>query len=109
MLNIKTAADHYIYLFVREDLSKSQQIIQTAHAVDKLKHGYEEEDQVSNMVLIGAKNEQELIGIARYLDTHEIDFEFFNEPDMADQYTSIATIPLAGKNRKPLSKFQLMS
>lgn len=58
-------SDRYIYMFVRKDLSKAQQIIQTAHAVDQL--DYPDTDNISNMVLFEIESERELYDIADML------------------------------------------
>lgn len=95
----------YIYLFVRRDLSIPQQIIQTAHAVDSIRgHGV---DEISHMVLIGAKDQAELHSFADHLSNSDIHHEMFFEPDV-DAYTAIATRPLRGKERDSLKHFQLM-
>lgn len=38
---------------------------------------------------------------------NDIEFEMFYEPDYDTGYTAIATRPLIGKERKPLSKYTL--
>ena len=96
----------YIYLFIREDLSIPQQIIQTAHAVDSLSIN-RESDNVNHMVLIGIENEEELKNISKYLQIWDIEHKMFYEPDITS-HTAIATNPLRGKERNRLKKFNLM-
>jgi hypothetical protein len=50
----------YMYMFIREDLSIPQQIVQTAHAVDELGKKIKNSPQTNHMVLFGVKNEAEL-------------------------------------------------
>lgn len=98
----------YIYLFTREDMSKPQQIVQTAHAVHELNATYESgRKHTHHMVLFGATGERELLEIAKYLEEAGIHFHMFWEPDM-NSYTSIATVPLRGKERTPMRIFNLM-
>lgn len=98
----------YIYLFVREDLSKPQQIIQTAHAVDELNKRLDKFTETTNhMVLIGAKNDLELYEIAHYLHMEKIEHFLFYEPDI-EAHTAIATKPLVGDERFPLQVFSTM-
>lgn len=100
----------YIYLFVREDLSKCQQIIQTAHAVDELNKDLDPVDvtSVTNyMVLFPAAGEFELIEISAYLNAAGIDHHMFFEPDI-DSYTAIAVKPLVGDQRIPMQIFSTM-
>lgn len=95
----------YMYLFIREDLSTAQQIVQTAHAVEQLQ-GYGESDITNHMVLIGAKDQDDLTSIADYLTGANINHAMFYEPDI-ESYTAIATWPLIGLQRKPMKHFQL--
>lgn len=95
----------YMYLFVREDLSHAQQIVQTAHAVDELNKSHPHE-KGNYMVLCGAKDENDLFGISEQLTTSGIVYEMFYEPDI-DSYTAIATQPLRGEDRKVLRRFRL--
>ncbi len=95
----------YVYMFVREDLSHAQQIVQTAHAVDDLNKHYPH--QTGNyMVLCGASCEQELISISEQLTNEGIEHTMFYEPDVSS-FTAIATQPLRGKQRQPLRRYKL--
>jgi len=99
-------SDKYMYLFTRRDLSPQQQIIQTSHITHII--GKKQEcDSVPNAVLIGAKNEGDLMAIKEYLEYFDIAHEIFYEPDIS-QHTAIATYPLQGEQRTPLRKFDLM-
>ena len=95
----------YVYLFVRDDLSIPQQIVQTAHAVDCMRSDTTSDD-VNHMVLIGARGQDELIAIARYLSDCDIKHEMFFEPDIS-AYTAIATQPLRGHMRSALKRYKL--
>lgn len=94
----------YMYMFIRQDLSKPQQIIQTAHAAAKIGEKYHGDTYAT---LCGANDEDHLKVIADYLDEHLIDYHMFYEPDIS-AYTAIATEPLTGKDRHPLRKFKLL-
>ena len=96
--------NQYMYLFVRADLSKPQQIIQTAHAAAKIGEKYHGDTFAT---LCEANDEDHLKGISEYLDKHDIDHYCFFEPDVS-AYTAIATAPLWGAARRPMRKFQLM-
>lgn len=50
----------YMYLFIREDLSIPQQIVQTAHAVDELGKRIKGTAQTNHMVLFGVPDEAHL-------------------------------------------------
>lgn len=94
----------YMYLFIREDLSHPQQIVQAAHAVDEINKQHPHEPG-NFMVLCGAKDEKQLHKIAEMLDSSQIKYSMFFEPDI-DSFTAIATQPLRGEERKPLKRFQ---
>jgi hypothetical protein len=93
-----------MYLFIRDDLSHAQQIVQTAHAANEIGMKYPSEN--NHIVLCSAKNEEHLVAIVECLDANDIDHCVFYEPDI-ESHTAIATRPLRGNERLPLSKFQL--
>jgi flagellar biogenesis protein FliO len=93
-------------MFVRRDLSVTQQIVQTAHAVDEIGKRYQSGDE-NYMVLIDVKNEQLLVGVSESLREKDIEHELFFEPDI-NSYTAIATRPLIGDERMSLKGYRLM-
>lgn len=99
-------SDQHIYLFVREDISRQQQIIQTAHAVDALnkQHPY---DGIHNMVLLKATDEEHLLDIMQYVSSSNIEHHMFYEPDVSE-YTAIATRPLKQHERGVFAHFDIM-
>lgn len=83
-------SDYYQYIFVREDLTHAQQIIQVSHAVNMAaihRHG------VPNTVLFGVANEAELIMVNRELK-NELSVYVFNEPDGDMGFSALASMPL---------------
>lgn len=95
----------YMYIFVRNDLTHPQQIVQAAHAVDEMNKEFPHESG-NYMVLCGVDNEEELMDTSEYLVRAGIDHHMFFEPDV-DSHTAIATRPLIGKERKVLKHCQL--
>lgn len=98
--------NHYIYLFIRKDLSHPQQIIQTAHAVDELNKQIEPTDKTNYMVLFDADCEKQLIEISQYLFNNKIHHHIFYEPDI-EAFTAIATSPINGETRDIFKDFSL--
>lgn len=94
-----------MYMFVREDLSHPQQIVQTAHAVDELNKSYPHEPG-NFMVLCGCKTEDDLNDVSMHLSFEGIEHHMFWESDI-NGYTAIATRPLKGKERNAMRKFKL--
>ncbi len=95
----------YMYIFVREDLTPAQQIVQAAHAVDELNKEHPHSPG-NYMVLCGVDNHTDLLDTASYLNDQGIAHHMFFEPDV-DSFTAIATKPLKGSDRKPLRRFKL--
>jgi hypothetical protein len=92
-------------MFIREDLTVPQQIVQTAHAVDEIGRRHQ---SVGNnyMVLCSANDERGLFEISDWLKDNLIDHEMFFEPDI-DSHTAIATRPLTGEERNCMKRFKL--
>ena len=94
----------FMYLWVRQDLSVPQQIVQTAHAAAAIGQKYHAD---THAVLMSAEDEHDIKNISVFLDLNKISHEVFFEPDLPG-FTAIATEPLVGARRKPLRKFSLM-
>ena len=60
---------------------------------------------IPHLVLLRARSETELEGIAARLDRLKIQYQPFYEPDLANQLTSLATEPLSAARRKPLRRY----
>ena len=95
----------YTYLIVRKDITVPQQIVQSAHA--SLDAGYAF-GKHSHLVCCGVESENSLTSVAQYLDTNNILYKMFYEPDNKLGYTAICTEPLRGDNRNPMRKFRLL-
>lgn len=50
----------YIYCFVRQDISPEQRIVQIGHACFEAGKRFRDPDHVSSLVLLSAKNEEEI-------------------------------------------------
>lgn len=95
----------YVYMFIRDDLSHPQQIVQTAHAVEEASKKFKSDGQ-NFMVLCSAKDEDHLFDIGMHLAKNNIDHHTFYEPDI-EGYTAIATRPLVGSDRNCMKRFSL--
>lgn len=86
----------YIYTFIREDLSPAQKIVQLGHAcheAGKLLPKSEHPD-VSSLILLSARDEDDLRMISRKIDCAGIDHYMFFEPDNDMGYSAICTRPV---------------
>ena len=96
----------YVYAFVREDLSTSQQIIQTSHAMEMVAKRCDPDSKVHHMVLLSCKDLAKLESIAIDFDFDGIAYEMFYEPDIG-QHTSIVTMPVYGEGRSRFKHYKL--
>lgn len=97
----------YTYLFIREDLPHTQQIIQSAHSALEAGREFPEHHGTSHLVLLPAEDETTLLSISLYLTNEGIRHHIFYEPDFNYGYTSITTEPIYGAGRKALAHFKL--
>ena len=104
--------DGYVYIMVRKDLTPSQQIVQACHAAYEsgLNLGEIVNDDPIFLIVLQCKDEIELKAIRTYLikQTEKISVISFNEPDLNNELTAIATGRLYDdKERNIMSKFEL--
>ena len=95
----------YTYVFIRNDLSYAQQIVQASHATLEAGFKFEQPEEISSIVLFPLNNEKDLFDKARYLREHGIEHEMFYEPDI-NQYTAIATRAMFGEEREIFSELR---
>lgn len=96
----------HIYMFVREDISPEQKIVQCSHAAHeagKLEKGTD----ISSLVLLSVADEDELKKIAMRLDMLGINFYMFFEPDNEMGYSALCTCPVTESERKHFKKYKL--
>ena len=84
----------YIYTFIRKDISPEQRIVQIGHACYEAGKMFDDEYGISNLVLLEAEDEKDLMNIAKKLDIRGIDFYIFHEPDFNMGYSAICTRPI---------------
>jgi len=82
-----------LYVLIRNDLSKSQKIVQTAHAVaDLILYGNKKDWNNGIIICQKVRNEKELLEYKDKLIDMKLDWVSFNEEDMSNQTTAIAFI-----------------
>jgi hypothetical protein len=97
-----------MYIFIREDLTGPQRIVQASHAAHEAGHDYGKADGSTHIVLLGTPTQDALLKAAEHLEKNDIPFKMFFEPDYDTGYTAIATKPLRGDERRPLRKFRTL-
>lgn len=101
---------YYVYIFVRQDISPEQQLVQAAHATLILGHELQNRKKVDNLyfTVIGVSDRNALFDIQGDLKFYGHKFIEFNEPDIGNEETAIATYPIAMKNRGKLLEYKLL-
>lgn len=94
----------YIYTFIREDLTPEQKIVQLGHACHEagklLPHS--EHTLPSSLILLSAKDEDDLLNIADRINCAGIQFSMFYEPDNEIGYSAICTRPISSPRERLL-------
>jgi hypothetical protein len=98
-----------IYVFVRNDLSFSQKVVQSSHAVLEATRAFIDNDHRYKIVVVAAKSEVKLKSIMEEATSHDIKTVAFTEPDMQYQITAIATEPLTDEKRTVFARYKLLS
>lgn len=102
----------YVYIFVRQDISPEQQLVQSAHATYKLgcsvSKGHKEIADNTAFVVIGVKNQEALMAASEILSRFSLSYEMFSEEDLNFELTAIATHPLDENTRFPLLAFKTL-
>lgn len=99
----------YVYIFVRQDLSKEQQLVQAAHVTlvlgNKLKH-----KNVENLyfTVIGIPQLSDFCKVMKDLKKHGTEYVTFYEPDQGSTLTAIATMPILKSERRNLLEYKLL-
>jgi hypothetical protein len=99
----------YVYVVARKDLSAAQQAVQSGHAVLEMSRVYPGSfHEHPSLVYLAVKNEDELKRVIQKLVLHgKIQFQTFQEPDIGNQYTALATVPITGSDRAYFKSFKL--
>lgn len=87
---------NYIYCFIRTDIPFVQRIVQIGHVCYEAGKLFQDQLGISHMILLSAKDEEDIKSISKQLDGRGIDYVSFYEPDI-NSYTSICTIPISDK------------
>ncbi len=92
-----------LFVVVRSDLNPGLQLAQSGHAIVAFQSSYsakfdEWKKNSNNLVVLGAKNKEELAELAYDLTCKGVKVAMFREPDLGDELTSIAVEPEGQKD-----------
>lgn len=97
----------YVYVLVRDDLTVSQQCVQTAHAAMLAisKHGGLSED--TRLVVLRVNDEAQLLSYFDKTKDYGIKAEKFFEPDYNICYSALSTAPIDRESGRLFKKLKL--
>lgn len=103
---------HYVYTFVRQDISPEYQLVQGAHAAAKMGHrlgkaGIPEKifDELY-FAVIGVANDEEMATAIKDCKAVGLNVFPFYEPDIGSVLTAFSTSPVLAKDRKRLLSYK---
>jgi hypothetical protein len=99
-----------VYVLVREDLSPSQQVVQSCHAaIEAARTFLPPEHEHPHLVICGVRDEPALWARLHRLQERGVHFRPFFEPDLGGQLTALATEPLSGDDRRLFRSLRLLT
>lgn len=98
----------YLYIFTRKDLTPSQIAVQSIHAAFEMGRILNREEEHPSVVLLRAKNEEELTLHLGYIKAMGFVTVEFIEPHYHNSLTSFAIEPINEEERSVLKRFKLM-
>ena len=97
-------------MFVRQDISLAQQIVQSNHATFELARRLPHPQNLEitpSCIVIGVPNKTALYRVIEKLRANDIAHELFYEPDFDMGLSAVATVPLGQELRRKLSNYRL--
>lgn len=101
-------AERYVFVFIRQDIPVSQQIVQSNHATLSLASLYPIQG-TPNIVVIGVPNEAALRRAEKKLEEFRIPYFAWIEPDFDLGFTAITTLPLDRSEKAVLANYRVYS
>lgn len=82
-------------------------MVQASHAAYEAGKHDSADGETKSLVLCQTDSEASLLRQAAHLDARGVPHVLFREPDIDNQATALATLPLTERQRKRLSKWKL--
>jgi hypothetical protein len=97
-----------MYVIVRKDLSNAQKAVQSAHAcIEAARAFIKPGDEHPSVIICEVRSEAKLKMIMEELNG-QVNYKTFQEPDIGNQYTALATEPIYNNKRFLFKRFQLI-
>ena len=101
--------DLYTFIFVRQDLNKEIQVVQSSHAALVLGHKIKDHDPHKlNFVVCGAKDLADLMAIKDHIATEGVETVEFVEPDLNNEITAIASFPMSVSKKRCMRRYKIL-
>ena len=84
----------YAYIFVRQDISREQQLVQAAHVAMVLGQSTKVKAKNLHFCVFGTPNGETLVDTGCHLDSVGIETVAFFEPDLNNEMTAFACLPM---------------
>ena len=109
---------HYVYIFVRQDISNEQQLVQSSHVAlvlgTRLGRKYQYTSSKFNpdelyFTVIGIPTLKDFVQVQQ--DLGDVQYECFYEPDIGNQMTALASYPIPVNHpirKSKLKKYKLL-
>ena len=102
--------DHFVYVFVRQDISLPEQLVHAAHAAYHMGNLFHDElVGMPSLVMIGTPHPKAFDKVVRRLAENEIAHYVWTDPDTDYGPTAIATVPLTSEQKQCLANYRLWS
>lgn len=99
--------DHYIYVFVRQDISLAEQLVHAAHAAYHMGSEIPPLAGLPSLVMIGIPHVGSLAKVRTKLRDNGIAHYIWCDPDTEYGPTAIATRPLSAQEKSALTNYRL--
>lgn len=99
--------DHYIYVFVRQDISLAEQLVHAAHAAYHMGMLLAPAEGIPSLVMVGVPHVAALGKVLTKVRTNEIQHYIFMDPDTSYGPTAIATEPLTAERKAVMNNYRL--
>lgn len=101
--------DHYIYVFIRQDLTIAEQLVHLGHVAYHTGNMIDEMDGIPNLIVVGLPHAAAVLKCIKKLFFHNIQHQTWHDPDTSYGITAIATVPLTPEEKVVLANYRLWS
>lgn len=106
----RRSEDLYTFVFIRQDLSKEQQVVQSAHATLVLGSKLQGYDHTKlNFVVCGAKDLSELNQVKEHINGNGMETVEFTEPDLNNEVTALASFPMSVSKKRCMRRYKILT